>query len=203
MGAVAQWQKSVDVAKLRAARVRMRRNTGRCEGRKAFGARPGEPAILDRAKRLRASGATFATIAAQLNRLGLQNRLGNPWSPAAVLSSPEARGVTPARLCMRHTPIAIPLLKGQCLSGQGVRPIMRGETSRAAYGPGTIVCFGVDSCVDGRSTSGATRESTRKCEYLDINRIGISHNRVRVVAMCGWVWYHFTRPSAANPCGGA
>jgi len=43
LGAVAQFEKSVIVAKLRAARVRKRRETGRCEGRKPFGTRPGEP----------------------------------------------------------------------------------------------------------------------------------------------------------------
>ena len=42
LGAVAQFDKSVVVSKLRAARDRMRRNEGRCEGRKPFGSFAGE-----------------------------------------------------------------------------------------------------------------------------------------------------------------
>jgi hypothetical protein len=41
LGAVSQFEKSVIVAKLRAARTRQRRVTGRCEGRKPFGEHPG------------------------------------------------------------------------------------------------------------------------------------------------------------------
>jgi DNA invertase Pin-like site-specific DNA recombinase len=37
LGAVAQFEKSVIVAKLRAARLRKRRATGRCEARKPYG----------------------------------------------------------------------------------------------------------------------------------------------------------------------
>jgi hypothetical protein len=40
---VAQFEKAVIVSKLKAARVRKRRATGRCEGRKPYyGTRPGE-----------------------------------------------------------------------------------------------------------------------------------------------------------------
>jgi hypothetical protein len=38
--AVSQFEKSVIVAKLRAARMRRRQQTGRCEGRKRFGEHP-------------------------------------------------------------------------------------------------------------------------------------------------------------------
>jgi DNA invertase Pin-like site-specific DNA recombinase len=46
LGAVAQFEKSVIVLKLRAARERIRRREGRCEGRKPFGSRPNEIAGL-------------------------------------------------------------------------------------------------------------------------------------------------------------
>lgn len=38
LGAIAQFEKSVIVLKLRAARERVRKSKGRCEGRKPFGA---------------------------------------------------------------------------------------------------------------------------------------------------------------------
>ncbi|MGD0948695.1 MAG: hypothetical protein ABSA52_14875 [Candidatus Binatia bacterium] len=46
LGAVAQFEKSVIVAKLKAARIRKRRETGRCEGRKPFGTKPREAETL-------------------------------------------------------------------------------------------------------------------------------------------------------------
>lgn len=47
LGAVAEYDKAVTVLKLRAARDRVRRTQGRCEGRKPFGDRPGERAALE------------------------------------------------------------------------------------------------------------------------------------------------------------
>jgi DNA invertase Pin-like site-specific DNA recombinase len=52
LGAVSQFEKSVIVAKLRAARMRQRRATGRCEGRKSYGEHPGEEAVLHRIRQL-------------------------------------------------------------------------------------------------------------------------------------------------------
>ncbi len=53
LGAVAQFEKSVIVLKLRAARDRVRKCKGRCEGRKPFGTRPDEAAVLCRMRQLR------------------------------------------------------------------------------------------------------------------------------------------------------
>jgi len=53
LGAVAQFEKSVIVLKLRAARDRIRRRDGRCEGRKPFGSRPSEPAGAEWIRQLR------------------------------------------------------------------------------------------------------------------------------------------------------
>jgi DNA invertase Pin-like site-specific DNA recombinase len=66
-GVVAQYEKSTLVAKLRGARERKRAATGRCEGRKPYGARPGEFEVIARMKSLRAAGTAWATIAQTLN----------------------------------------------------------------------------------------------------------------------------------------
>jgi hypothetical protein len=51
LGAVSQLENSVIVSKLRAARVRQRRQTGGCEGRKPFAGDPGEEPDPDSALR--------------------------------------------------------------------------------------------------------------------------------------------------------
>jgi len=79
MGAVAQYDKSQIVLKLRGARMRMRSKAGRCEGRKPFGYYEGEATALDRMKELRAAHMGFDRIAAQLNAEGLQTRTGAKW----------------------------------------------------------------------------------------------------------------------------
>lgn len=79
MGAVSQYDKSMIVAKLRGARERKKADTGSCEGRKAYGFYPGEQAILDRMKALRAEGLAFDRIAGVLNAEGLPNRAGGRW----------------------------------------------------------------------------------------------------------------------------
>lgn len=89
LGAVAEFDKSVTVLKLRAARDRQRRQRGRCEGRKAFGVHPGEQAALGRMKALHrkpAGGDRLGPyeIAARLNAEGLATRTGRPWSGTVV-----------------------------------------------------------------------------------------------------------------------
>ena len=84
MGAVAQYEKSQIVLKLRGARMRARARAGRCEGRKPFGYFEGEPAAVDRMKALRAEGLGFDRIAAKLNEEGLSTRTGRPWHGVVV-----------------------------------------------------------------------------------------------------------------------
>lgn len=91
LGAVAEFDRRVTVLKLRAARERVRRRDGHCEGRKGFGATPAEEAILDRILKLRRHGdpmqgarMSFAKIAAKLNAEGRPTRTGKPWAPATV-----------------------------------------------------------------------------------------------------------------------
>lgn len=84
MGAVAQYDKSQIVAKLKGARLRKREQTGRCEGRKPFGYYEGEQCAIDRMAALRASGIGFDRIAAQLNSEGRGTRTGKRWHGMVV-----------------------------------------------------------------------------------------------------------------------
>jgi DNA invertase Pin-like site-specific DNA recombinase len=79
LGAVAQYDKSQIVMKLAGARMRKRAESGRCEGRKPFGERPGEQATITRMKALRAEGLGFDAIARRLNAEGVATRTGKPW----------------------------------------------------------------------------------------------------------------------------
>ena len=47
MGAIAQWEKCGIVLKLKAARLRKRKECGRCEGQKPYGHYPGEQTALE------------------------------------------------------------------------------------------------------------------------------------------------------------
>ena len=84
MGAVAQYEKSQIVLKLRGARLRKRAKEGRCEGRKPYGYYDGEAEAIERLKALRATGMGFDRIAAQLNVEGLKTRTGSPWHGLVV-----------------------------------------------------------------------------------------------------------------------
>ena len=88
LSAVAQFDKSVTVLKLRAARERLRRKGHRVEGRKPYGFRPDEQAIVEHMRALRAKPRgerlSFEGIAAQLNAEGHTTRYGKAWTRAAV-----------------------------------------------------------------------------------------------------------------------
>jgi DNA invertase Pin-like site-specific DNA recombinase len=88
LGAVAQFEKAGLVAKLRAARRRVRRERGRCEGAKPYGERPGEAEAMARIVRLRrrtrAGQRTWAEIAAVLAEEGHPTRSGRPWTGPMV-----------------------------------------------------------------------------------------------------------------------
>jgi DNA invertase Pin-like site-specific DNA recombinase len=66
MGAVAQYDKSQIVAKLRGARMRKRAQEGRCEGRKPYGFYAGESEVIARMAVLRAEGLGFDTRLSKL-----------------------------------------------------------------------------------------------------------------------------------------
>jgi DNA invertase Pin-like site-specific DNA recombinase len=89
LGAVAEFDKTSIVLKLKAARVRTRREKGRCEGRKPFGERDGEAATMDLIRSLRrkpkgGSRMSFAAIAEKLNQDGIRSRTGKPWHPEVI-----------------------------------------------------------------------------------------------------------------------
>src|SRR5215471_7259606 len=97
MGAVAQYDKSQIVLKLRGARMRKRAREGRCEGRKPFGYYDGEDAVLVRLKALRAEGLGFDRIAARLNAEGVPTRTGRPWHGVVVNRILTGKGRLAAR----------------------------------------------------------------------------------------------------------
>src|SRR5690349_21314915 len=84
MGAVAQYDKSQIVLKLRGARMRKRAKEGRCEGRKPYGYFDGEQPVIARMKELRDSGIGFDRIAVQLNAEGYRPRAGARWHGLVV-----------------------------------------------------------------------------------------------------------------------
>lgn len=89
LGAVSQFEKSVIVQKLRAARDRKRRETGRCEGRIPFGEKQGEAATVDRIRDLyrKPRGGrrrSMAQIAQVLNEEGLNPHSGAQWNRGSV-----------------------------------------------------------------------------------------------------------------------
>lgn len=90
LAAVAQFDKTQLVRRMRAAKDRIAQRTGRRpEGRKPYGHYPGEAAVLERARALLASHVAgvrphYATVARELNAEGLPTRTGAPWSAAMV-----------------------------------------------------------------------------------------------------------------------
>jgi DNA invertase Pin-like site-specific DNA recombinase len=84
MGVFAQLDRANIVLKLRAARERKRTRDGWCEGRKPFGARPGEDSIIARMKSLRVAGETWESIAKILNEEKLMPRKGKQWYATSV-----------------------------------------------------------------------------------------------------------------------
>ncbi len=92
LGAVAQFDKTVTVMKLRAARDRASRASGRrIEGAKPFGQLPAEVDTLARLLALRRSRQrgrplSMQAIAATLNAEGRPTRRGEPWKPGSVFA---------------------------------------------------------------------------------------------------------------------
>lgn len=84
MGAIAEYDKSMIVLKLRAARQRAKTTTGRCEGQKPFGELQDEQTTLDRIHSLHASGLNYEAIARRLNDEGIKTRSQGKWFAATV-----------------------------------------------------------------------------------------------------------------------
>jgi DNA invertase Pin-like site-specific DNA recombinase len=88
LGAVSQFEKASLVAKLKAARTRKCRQTGKCEGRKGYAET--QPDVVEQARRLRRAGSTLQAICDQLAERGALNGKGKPFAPAQI-----------ARMCAR------------------------------------------------------------------------------------------------------
>ena len=89
LGAVAEFDRRVTVLKLRAARERVRRRAGRCEGRKPYGSHAGEAVVIDRIRELHRKPhgrdrMSYQEIADILNREERPTRTGKPWSRQVV-----------------------------------------------------------------------------------------------------------------------
>jgi DNA invertase Pin-like site-specific DNA recombinase len=93
LGAIAEFDKAMTVAKLRGARERVRKEHGKCEGRKSHSEKRPEAVAL--AKRLhRASPKTgerrsLSKISAELAAAGYLNEHGRPFNPKSIKSMLE------------------------------------------------------------------------------------------------------------------
>lgn len=93
LAALAEWEKSVIVKKLRISRDRMRQREGRCEGRKPYGHTPEEKANKDWIIGQRGLGASPVRIARRLNEFGKRTRSGKPWNRFSVNNVLTERGL--------------------------------------------------------------------------------------------------------------
>lgn len=89
LGVLSEWNKNVAVKRLRASRDRIRKETGRCEGRLPYGRRgiPDEVETLSLIMTMRdSSGHTFDRIARELRsrKIVLANRDGFWWTGSTV-----------------------------------------------------------------------------------------------------------------------
>jgi DNA invertase Pin-like site-specific DNA recombinase len=79
-GALAEYDRMMIVAKLRAARQRIRAKTGRCEGRKPYG----DQGVIEQITQLHRGGLNYTQIAGTLNDQGIKSSEGKAWYPASV-----------------------------------------------------------------------------------------------------------------------
>lgn len=87
LGAVAEWEKSMLVLKLRAARNRKRKLTGKCEGMKCYGQHPKHPEevqTLEKMLDIYSVEGNYERVAETLNREGIRTRKGKPWTRMVV-----------------------------------------------------------------------------------------------------------------------
>ena len=93
LGAVAQFEKTVLVAKLKGARDRKRRETGKCDGRKSHAEL--NPEMVKEAKRLRRASPktgehlSYRRISARLATAGYLNERGQPFNPKSIKTMVE------------------------------------------------------------------------------------------------------------------
>lgn len=93
LAAVAEFDRSIIVLKLRAARERQRASGERCEGRKPYGSLPQEVAAFAMIVEWGATHHSAQFIARTLNEMGYKTRYDKPWHPSTV-----------AKILSRQTP---------------------------------------------------------------------------------------------------
>jgi len=86
LGAVAEFDKAVTVAKLKGARDRVRRRVGKCEGRKSYAERDPDMVALAKEIKCRGGRVSLREIAAELEAKGYVTPSGKPYSASAVAS---------------------------------------------------------------------------------------------------------------------
>jgi DNA invertase Pin-like site-specific DNA recombinase len=84
LGAFSEYERSIIVLKLRGARQRMKKKSGRCEGRKPYGKTLAERETIQRMKVLRSGRYAYEEIAAALDSEGLPPRSGRSWNAIVV-----------------------------------------------------------------------------------------------------------------------
>jgi DNA invertase Pin-like site-specific DNA recombinase len=84
LGAFSEYERSIIVLKLRGARQRMKKKSGRCEGRKPYGKTLAERETIQRMKVLRSGRYSYEEIAAALDSEGLSPRSGRSWNAIVV-----------------------------------------------------------------------------------------------------------------------
>ena len=84
LAAVAEFDRCVIVLKLRAARERLRQQNGKCEGRMAYGTKPGEEAVHATILEMSSKCILSDDIADYLNNHGVKTRYGKPWKGSTI-----------------------------------------------------------------------------------------------------------------------
>lgn len=89
LGAIAEYNKSMTVLKLRAARERKRAKEGKCEGAKPYGETPEEQKVIAYIKSLRRAHKgdklmSFNRIAKKLNAVNIPTKQGKTWSAMQI-----------------------------------------------------------------------------------------------------------------------
>jgi DNA invertase Pin-like site-specific DNA recombinase len=86
LGAVAEFDKAMTVAKLKGARDRVRRREGKCEGRKTYAETNPEMVALAKAIKSRGGRVSLREVSAELAAKGYTTPSGKPYSASAVQS---------------------------------------------------------------------------------------------------------------------
>jgi DNA invertase Pin-like site-specific DNA recombinase len=82
LGAVAEFDKALTVAKLRGARERKKATTGKCEGRKSWSEM--DPEMVKVARQLRKSGKSLNAVRTALANQGFVSSTGKPFTRSVV-----------------------------------------------------------------------------------------------------------------------